>query len=125
MNSYCWVLLAISLAGLYGSGLSNPCFEAITRFSESHMMTVPVYCQEIQMDITNNMSYRFDLSESTVNDICDESNNMICLEALQMITLICANFVSMQLAYCSPIVCYYMDILCSLKRILTAWILPR
>ena len=98
MNSYFWVLLAISLSGLYGSGLSNPCFEAIVQFSESHMTIVPVYCQEIQRDITYNISYRFDLSKSTVNAICDESNNMTCLEALQIITLVCAYFVSKQLA---------------------------
>ena len=97
MNSYCWALLAISLAGLSGSGLSqfdNPCFMATAQFAETHMMTTPLYCQQIQGDLTNDISYRFNLSESTVNDICDESNNMICLEALQIITLVCATFVS-------------------------------
>ena len=97
MYGYRWVLFA----SLFGSGLSqfnDPCFTAITQFSATHQMSNPMYCQAIQSRLTNEISYRINLNESTVNDICDESNNMICLEALQIISLVCATFVSMELA---------------------------
>ena len=124
MYTYGWVLLAISL-GICGSGQSqNLCFRAVSQFTSSHMMSIPLYCQQIQNNLTNDVSYRFNLSESTVNDICNESNNMICLQALQMISLVCATFVSMEYA-CSAIVYDCVGLSCSLKRILTVWTLPQ
>ena len=122
MYSHCWLVLA----GLFGLGLSQDgvdlCPVAIGTFASEHTGEIPPFCQAIQILLTNDVSHRLNLSDSDVNGICDTTNNRICYEALQDITIACATFVRTYL--CMHIVYGYLSI-CSLKRILTAWTLPQ
>ena len=112
MYSHCCLVLA----GLFGLGLSQiSCPVAIGMFVAEHDMEIPSFCQKIQIKLTNDVSYRLILSDSDVNDICDVTNNRICYEALQDITIACARFVSL---FAIHIVYEYLSI-CRLKRILT------
>lgn len=92
MLGYYWLVFA-SLLGLLASSLSqDTCTQSSLEFIMTVRDAIPNFCQQIQHRF-NDISYRIDFRQSVVNDIC---NSDVCKSALQLLTLPCARFVSLQ-----------------------------